>query len=193
MMRSSIQNPKKLRRLLLLLIFLSMGGIIFLFMGDRFFGNDSGDKKSVTPKASLALDKIEQTSTRDGVKQWTLTAKSAKYFREDRKAVFDELSVTFFLEKGEEAHLSAREGILDTETNDMTARGKVTVTRDTNEIATETLHYNHDERIFHSDVAVTITADSMVVTASSMNHNLNTGKTLLQGDVKGLFDEMFEF
>ena len=51
----------------------------------------------------LALKKIDYTETRDGVRRWNLTADSAEYNVKSGTTVVQNVSMTFYDEKGLEA------------------------------------------------------------------------------------------
>lgn len=182
-------NPKRLKRVLFLLTAVAIGIVISVFILHRAERKVGGEKKAHGPAgASLSIDKVNQTATKDGVKQWSLTAANARYFQGEKKAVFTDLAVTFFLKEGKTALLEAKEGVLNTATNDMIARGSVVVSRDGYEITTEKLQYHHNQRIFLSTVTVTVKGDAMEISADGMTYNLDSNHTRMDGNVKGTFN-----
>ncbi len=193
-MRGSLgANPKRLKRVLLLLTTVAIGIVIAVFILHRSERKVGGQRKAEAPAgASLSIDRVNQTATKDGVKQWSLTAANARYFQGEKKAVFTDLAVTFFLKEGKTALLEAREGVLNTATNDMIAKGSVVVSRDGYEITTEKLQYRHNQRIFLSNVAVTVKGDAMEISADGMTYNLDSNRTRMDGNVKGTFNERLD-
>ena len=187
------RSPMRLKRALILATALGVAVVIAVFALQRGSRKAAGVRKAEDAAgASLSIDKVNQTATKDGVKQWSLTAANARYYQGEKRAVFTDLKVTFFLESGKEAVLTAREGTVNTTTNDMEARGQVVVIREGDRLTTEKLQYQHDQRIFLTTVPVTLLSDSARVVADGMTYHLDTNATRLDGNVEGTFNEQFE-
>ncbi len=72
------------------------------------------------------------------------------------------------------------------ETNDIKATGDVEVVNGAYVLKSEELHYNDSDRVVSSLVPVKITNDESVLTADKMTSNLDSGVTILEGNVKGV-------
>ena len=96
------------------------------------------------------LENVQQTSLRDGLQEWTLNATSATLFETEKKAVIDEPVLTFYTKEKDNIHLTAREGILKTDTSDIEVTGNVVVKNSLYQMKTQQLLYRHDTRIIHS-------------------------------------------
>jgi lipopolysaccharide export system protein LptC len=184
------KNSNPLKLFLLSVIFITLCSIIAVFVKYRHFP----DKKDnlvvhIKNKANISLGKIHQTATRNGITEWSLDAASVDYTAKKNRAIFQDLYVTFYLKNNTEIYLTANQGILKTDSNDIEVFGNVVVKNENYSLKTETLHYQHNERIIYSKVPVVITGNSMDLVADSMSLNLNTNKTLLQGQVAGTIRE----
>jgi lipopolysaccharide export system protein LptC len=174
---------------------LILGGLIviiaaFFFAADRDKPEQPEKISSLLQEGtSLSVDNVHQTATRDGIKEWTLNAASARYMTEKNQAVFQEISVTFFLKGEKEIYLTANQGILKTDSNNIEVRGNVVVENSNYRLKTESLYYEHGKRMFSSKVPVEMTGPAFHMTADSASFDLNSNQTVFQGNVKGVLSE----
>ena len=184
------QNPRKLKFFLISIIIILLGIIIAVFSTYRNILDETAGLKSVIHSAAkMSLGKLHHTATRDGVIEWSLDASSARLLDEKKQLILDDLSVVFYMKDGKKAYLTAEKGFLHTESNDIEVAGNVVVKNDNYVLKTEKLNYEHTRRILFSNVSVEISSDSEKLTADSISFDLNTKKTMLEGNVKGIFSE----
>ncbi len=183
---------KKLKVFLISLIFLTFGVIIIAFLQYRHILEKNDPPVSIEQsQANISIGKAHQTATRNGRKEWSLEAASADYMNENNQAIFKDLSVTFYLKNETKVYITANQGILKTDSNDMEIYGNVVVKNEDYKLICENLHYKHDNRIIFSKVPVNITGNSFELVADSMSLNLNTNKAFFEGKVKGIFSGLF--
>ena len=183
---------KKLKFFLISLIFLTFGVVLIVFLQYRHVLEKNDSPVSIgQSKANISIGKAHQTATRDGRKEWSLDAASADYMDKNSQAIFKDLAVTFYLKDETKVYITANQGILKTDSNDMEIYGDVVVKNKDYKLRCENLYYKHDERIIFSKVPVNITGDSFELVADSMSLNLNTNKALFEGKVKGIFSDQF--
>jgi lipopolysaccharide export system protein LptC len=183
-------NPKKIKLFLLSVILITFGIIISIFVSHRrAYDKENYIVSDVQKKANISIGKVHQTATRDGFKEWNLDASSVEYIDKNSRAIFQDLSVTFYLKDKSKVYLTADQGILETDSNDIEVLGNVVVKNEYYSLKTENLHYKHNGRIIFSKVPVEIIGNSFDFIADSMSMNLITNKTLLQGRVKGTLNE----
>ena len=176
---------KKLSAFLLIVILLSIGTVVAVFIGYRKVSNAPEMLlSSIKDGANLSLGKIRQTATRDGKKEWSLEADSAHYMENENKAVLKDLLITYFLEDNSEVYLNADQGILNTDTNDIEFSGNVVVRNEDYRLTTEKLSYEHERRFIFTDDPVHISGDTADVTSNSATYDLKTNKIVLTGNVK---------
>ncbi len=175
---------KKLSIILLIVILLSVGTVIAVFMGYRQISEAPEMLlSSIKDGANLSLGKIRQTATRDGKKEWSLEANSAHYIENENKAVLKELSITYFLNDERRVYLNADHGILDTNTNDIEFSGNVVVKNEDYQLRTERLNYRHEQRLIFSDDPVQISGEAANLKGDTLRYDLNAGKVVLTGNV----------
>ena len=183
-------NAKKLKIFLLFVIFALSGAILAAFLSSRLASETQETLMSAAKnKASLSINNVHQTATQDGIKQWSVDAGSVSLIQGGQEAVFSDLSVTFFLENNEEVYLTAEQGIMTMDTNDMEAAGNVVVTNKNYKLKTGKLHYAHNQRIIYTDSRVSISGVSLHFTAESMKVDLNTNRIQLDGNIEGTISE----
>ncbi len=184
---------KKLSIILLILILLSCGTVIAVFMGYRQV-SEAPEKllSSIKDGANLSLGKIRQTATRDGKKEWSLEANSAHYIENENKAVLKELSITYFLNDERRIYLNADDGILDTNTNDIEFSGNVVVKNEDYQLRTERLNYRHEQRLIFTDDPVQISGEAANLKGDTLRYDLNAGKVVLTGNVAAALNPGFE-
>jgi LPS export ABC transporter protein LptC len=190
-------RKKTNRRKMVVLMGLSLALAIFLIILAGSIGyrhklpknTDQGVVSNIAEKASVAIGKVHQTSTRNGVTEWRLDAASMNYFAENKQSLLKDLAVTFYLKDNSEVYLTADKGILKTASKDMQVSGNVVVQHGIYRLETKKLYYNHSKRVITARLPVKITGGSIDVSADSMSLDLNTKLTVLQGNVKGILRE----
>jgi len=181
-------HQKKLNFFLISIIVLTFGIVVIVFFQYRHILEKNDTLVSIVDnKSNVSIGRAHQTATRDGRKEWSLDAASADYMDKNNQAVFKDLSLTFFLKDNTEVYLTANQGILKTDSNDIEINGNVVVTNTSYKLRCENLYYAHKKRIIFSKVPVNIIGDSFELVADSMSLNLNTNRTLFEGKVKGTF------
>ena len=191
-MATEYKKPKKLKIFLLVTIFITLGGVIWIYI---VFQQDStvseSIPESVEPDATLSIGKIHHTATRKGKKEWSLEADSANYLGKTSQMVLKNLMVTFFMEDASEITLAADKGILNTDSNDIEVSGNVVVISKDYKLLTERLNYANDKRVLYSKAPVTISGPTVDLAADTLSYDLNTQKVTLEGSVETTLNNDF--
>ncbi|MDY6790780.1 MAG: LPS export ABC transporter periplasmic protein LptC [Thermodesulfobacteriota bacterium] len=186
------KNPKKLKIFLLAFMVIALTAVIAVFISERhLLENPETLISSLPVDANLSIGKIHQTSTKNGVKEFTLDAASAYYTATKKEVVLTDLSVTFFLKNEQEVFLTANKGILQTDSKNIEITGNVMVKNKSSRLFTEQLQYKHSGRQLLSKAPVKIVGDAYQLKADRMSFDLNTNQTVLEGRVEGAFSENF--
>ena len=172
-------------------MFLVFGVVLTIFIGYRTFSNPEEMLLSslVQDDATIAIGGVHQTSTKDGIKEWRLDAVSAQFIEKKRQAVFDQLSVTFFMENDTSVTLSADKGYLNTDTRDIRMGGDVIANNGEYKILTENLDYEHKRRVLVAKNPVQIIGSAFRLNADSASYDLTSQRTTFDGNVKGTLFE----
>jgi hypothetical protein len=108
----------KLKIVLYCLIGLMVAGIGYGLISYNSIREEPKALLSVLPKnTDVSLNHIHHVATRDGIKEWTLDAKSARYQKADNKTMFKDIFATFFLKHGKILYLNSFDGVLLTDTS----------------------------------------------------------------------------
>ena len=115
-----MQN-RKTKIVLILLILIVAGILVSVFVDyrkvlDKVDVSFSPESTGVT----LSMKRLQQTATRDGIKEWSLDAGSAQFIDGRKQAILKNLSVTFYPKEGEPVFVTADEGILKIDSNNAT-------------------------------------------------------------------------
>jgi LPS export ABC transporter protein LptC len=184
-------NHKKLKLILLLVILVGLGVTLVVFTSHRrILGKDKNIVSNIKNNANISIGKAHQTATRNGIKEWNLDAASVNYMVKKNQAIFQDLSITFYLKNKTEVYLTANKGILKIDSNDMEVFGNVVVKNSTYRLKTENLFYRHNQRIILSKVPVQVFGNAFNLVADSMSLNLNTNKLMFEGKVQGTLHEI---
>ncbi len=194
MSRGRSGNNRKLKLFLIAVIGLSLAGVIAIFAGYRQLTSDPGAMLSaLEDRANIAIGTVRQTATKDGRTQWRLNAQSARYINAEKKAILEKPAVFFYLQDQTDISLTAQQGVLKTDSNDIRVQGEIVMKGQGYELTTETLWYAHGQRRLHTDTPVAITGKGFKLAADSMSVNLDTRQTLFKGNVRGSFGELLRF
>jgi len=139
--------------------------------------------------ATLTLDKMRHTSSRQGVDEWSVEAETVNMYNTENRAVFLMLTARYFEKSGAVTTLTADKGVLDTQTRDMEVSGNVVVTRGEITITSDTLSYNKTSQVIISTTPVVITDSISRLTGDAMFLDLTGGRMTLDGNVHGTLRE----
>lgn len=169
---------------------ITTGIIAGIFIKNRYLNQDPVKLlTSLHQNASLAIGNVHQVSTRDGIREWILDAKSAHVVDESKQLMLEDVTVTYFLKTGKEVQLTASRGILKTETKDIEVTGQVVLTYTDYTLETEQMNYDHGRRILFSTTPVKIMGSTVDLTADTMKYDLTADQTWFQRNVEVLLRE----
>jgi len=119
---------KKVKRFLLSFIgILLITGLSFLFLNRQKEGNKERILNNKI-EADVVIEQFHLSQTEKGKIKWELKAESAELYRGEKRAVLKKIELRFRETEGNVAGdtiiLKGEEGILNTETKDITLRGK---------------------------------------------------------------------
>jgi LPS export ABC transporter protein LptC len=161
-----------------------------IFIKNRYLSQDPVKLiTSIQQNASLAIGNVHQVSTRDGIKEWILDARSAHVIDESKQLMLEDVTVVYFMKNGKEVRLTANRGMLKTETKDIEVTGQVVLTYSNYTLETEQMNYDHGRRILFSSTPVKIIGDTINLTADSMKYDLAANQTWFQRNVEVLLRE----
>ena len=191
-MAAKYKKPTKIKVFLLAMIFVTLGGVIGIYIGFKPETNVAESvPQSVEPDSTLSIGKIHQTATRNGKKEWSLEADSANYIEKNNQMILKDLKVVFFLKDNSEIHLKADQGILEVDSNDIEVSGHVVLKNKEYNLVTEKLAYAHDRRLLYSRAPATISGSSVQVQADSMTFDLDSKELTMEGSVETTIDKDF--
>ncbi|MFK5954650.1 MAG: LPS export ABC transporter periplasmic protein LptC [Desulfobacterium sp.] len=189
-MKSGLRGRNRLLFTLAIIMGCVVAALFSLYLVNRITSKDPVIKNiGIDSKTLIALGAMRQTSTRNGIKEWTLDATSARILKEEHLAILEDVSAHFFLTNGGEIHLTSRSGSIDTETQDMTFSDTVVVRHQDRRLETDRLQYEKKRHIIYSTTPVVLTTPQARLTADQLTVNLNAHVVHLKGNFEGSFSE----
>ncbi len=193
-MASVYKKPTLIKIILAATIVIILGTVIAIYIisqSDPYVMEPVAE--SAEPEATLLVNKIHQTATRDGKKEWSLEASSGHFIDKTRQLILKDVKVTFFLKDKSEILLLADQGILETDSSNIEVTGNVVLDNKEYKLLTEKLSYDHNQRLLYSKTPVTISGASAKLAAESLRFDIDTKKLTLEGRVATQIDEDFAF
>ena len=143
-----------------------------------------------TPAATetMVVERIHQSSTKDGRTEWNLDAASAQYLLAEKKMLLRDLFVTFFTKDGQKVYVTALHGSVRTDSHDMEAHDNVVVYNDLYHMNADRMTYAEESRVITCDTPVKITSQAGEILADSLSMNLNTNRLVMKGHVHGTLE-----
>ncbi len=179
------RKSKKLKYVVLSIVLIAVGIVIVVYMGYRRLSEAPElILSTLQDGADMSIGRIHQTATRDGKREWSLEAASAHYMEDEKQVILRELSVTFYLDDGDEVYLTAQRGVLNTGSNDIEVSGNIIIKKDTYQMTTEKLNYENKRRLIFTHSPVLLTGEDARVSADSASVDLNTKTVILKGNVE---------
>ncbi|MDJ0986797.1 MAG: LPS export ABC transporter periplasmic protein LptC [Desulfobacterales bacterium] len=191
-MASVYKKPTLIKIILAATIVIILGTVIAIYIisqSDPYVMEPVAE--SAEPEATLSVNKIHQTATRDGKKEWSLEASSGHFIDKTRQLILKDVKVTFFLKDKSEILLLADQGILETDSSNIEVTGNVVLDNKEYKLLTEKLSYDHNQRLLYSKTPVTISGASAKLAAESLRFDIDTKKLTLEGRVATQIDEDF--
>ncbi len=144
---------------------------------------------SLPANADLSLQDIQYTETSEGVRRWTLTAKSGAYEAGQGKSAVQDMRLEFFDKQGQEQMvLTADQGVWLSETGEIEAQGNVVAkTTEGYTLYTEQLAYSSETDQITTHQAVRVKKDSIDLFAHGMRYELKDRRLTLNSQVRVLF------
>jgi len=184
---------KKLRAILIVVMIAILGGVTAVFLTYRTPApTHVAPMPSADTQADVSIGKIHHVSTREGVMQWSLDAKSAKVVDKGKKVILEDVEVTFFLKDGQKAYLTANEGYLRASTSDIDVTGNVVLRYQTYKLETDLLKYRHKKRVVFTQEPVLISDDLSQLMADSLVFDLDSNTTNFKGNIEGFLSGKFK-
>jgi LPS export ABC transporter protein LptC len=139
--------------------------------------------------ATLSIQNFRHTATQDGQRKWSIEASSANLYAKDDIAKLSDISATFFLNKDKTIQLTADNGVLHVDTNNLSISGHIVIKFSDYVLTTEHLNYVHKSHIINSATPVEITGNTMMLKANALSYDLDTDIIKCSGGVTGAFKQ----
>ena len=188
-----MKNPKLIRNLMLSVSLVALLATVGLFFTYRqVTSNPEAILNLVQKGADMQLSKIRQTASKNGIKEWRLEAESATLNEQEKVMLLANPDVEFFMEDGDNLHLTADQGTIHTDSSRMNISGRVSANTSLYNLQTETLDYDPQARTLIAQKQVNISGQSFTLQADSMAMDIATSITRFEGGVQGVISDDFQ-
>ena len=189
-----MKHRRLIQRVLIAVVILTLSGTAIVFIGyRRITRNPDVMLDLVKKKADMQLSKIHQTAMKNGIREWRLDADSATLEEKEKTMLLDNPDVEFFMDDGDNVHLTADRGTIFTDSSRIQVAGRVSASTNLYRFQTEALGYDPASRELRSETQVTLSGRSFTLRADTMTMNLDTHIARFEGDVKGIISEDLQF
>ena len=188
-----MKSGKLVQRVLIAVAAVSFIAVAAIFIGYRQFTQKPEQVIDLVHKAAeMHLDKVRQTASKNGIKEWQLEAASATLLDGKTRVVLEAPDVAFFMSDGDNVHLTAKRGNIFTDSSRMTVAGDVVASTRQYRFSSDALEYDPASRELRSDTPVTLTGKTFSLKADHMAMNLDTRVTRFEGGVQGTISDAFQ-
>jgi LPS export ABC transporter protein LptC len=188
--RQKHHGSRRLKAALILVIIILAGIVAAVFTNYRYGVQQAGepDRPGETD-ATFSITRFEHTAMKNGKKEWTIKADTARLFSGTQKALLTNVETVFFMEGGEPVKMQADYGEVDLASKNIRAWENVVVTHPQYTLTTETLNYTYDTRIMVIDAPLEITGEKILFTADSARYEMDRNTVTFEGNIESWFDE----
>ncbi|MFC1896110.1 LPS export ABC transporter periplasmic protein LptC [Thermodesulfobacteriota bacterium] len=191
-MTSSGVSARKKKPYLFLGIAVIVGAVAAVLMIWKGTGPSSvADLLAIPSGSDLALRGLHHVASRNGATEWELDAATASFDQEKHETVLRNISARFLAQDGSSVYVTAQSGSFDTQSNDMTLEGTVTIHTEDYALKTETLQYFHTLRTIVAPKPVEMQSSFIVVSGDTLTYDLNANRAQLKGHVEGTVEVGF--
>jgi LPS export ABC transporter protein LptC len=184
-----VRRKRKIKLALTLLLGVSLGAVFWYFFLFRQGAPPALPLPQAATKAVMALSKVRQTATKDGILQWKLEADTAEMEANTGRMILQSPEVDFFLKDGRQVHLTAQVGTLFTHNNNIEVQGNVHLQSDRYTLVTEDMAYSDEHHLITTTTEVQISGKAIQLHAAAMTYDLRTNEARFTGPVKGILRE----
>ncbi|BBO66539.1 hypothetical protein DSCA_04690 [Desulfosarcina alkanivorans] len=189
-----MRHRRLIKRALLSIVVLTLVAVAIVFIGyRRITRNPDLLLDRVKKEADMQLSKIHQTAMKNGIREWRLDAESATLVEKEKTMLLAGPDVEFFMEDGDNVHLTADRGTIHTDSSRIQVTGAVSASTSRYRFRSQTLDYDPESRDLRSETPVTLSGESFTLRADTMVMNLDTSVTRFEGGVEGTISEDLQF
>ncbi|MCX8044295.1 MAG: LPS export ABC transporter periplasmic protein LptC [Desulfobacterota bacterium] len=146
----------------------------------------SDHKSQMHQTAAVSLKEVAySTVNKENFKEWDLQARTAQYYKNEKRVVLEDVVVNLYRPDGSVYHLRGEKGEYNTETKDIAMSGSIYGNLpDNTTVQAESFYYDNAHRIIKTDSLVRIQRNGLRLEGVGMIVELDKEKLTLLGKVK---------
>jgi len=166
------------RIILIVVIFTVVGGIVFVLTSYRYLSKpEKMNLTKITSTVDIGLQEVHHVAVKNGKKQWELQSETVQ--RISGESFFSPLTLTFFPNNSEPIKLFSKKGCVSDNKN-IEITDHITIKQSPWTISCEEVFYSYTDHSITAKKDISLTGPEMVLSANSVNYNLNTGSLIIQ-------------
>ena len=186
-------RSRRIKALLIATIFVIAALMTAVFINYRQSMQDVAQpERPAETGASLSISRFEHTAMKNGNKEWTMQADTARFFAETRQVELKDIDAVFFTENDETINMTAAHGEMDLNSKNIRAWEDVIVYHPRYTLKTESLRYTYDSRIMIIDAPLEITGEAVRLTADAGRYEMDTETITFEGNIESRIGSTFD-
>ena len=181
-------------------MFMSIGIIIGILATTMMLAHLRQPSQTVAPitppspaQTDTSMNRLFQVSTKEGRTEWKLEAASAEMDKTKKIAKLKDVSIIFYPKSGSEISLTASRGVIHTDSKDIEESGNDVIVNQNYRMITEKLEYTNKNRTLISSTRLAISDKFSSLKAARMVYYIAKNKSVLKGNVMGIFSDQINF
>lgn len=185
-----MNRQRLIKRMLMASAALLLAATVVVFIGYRRTTQDPDALLALIQKeADMQLSHIRQTAMKNGIREWRMEAESATLLEKEKSMLLGRPVVEFFMQDGDNVHLTADQGHVTTDSSHIAVSGRVSAETSRYRLQTERLNYDPEKRELIADSPVTVSGEAFTLSADTMTIDLESNITRFEGGVEGIISE----
>lgn len=161
-------------------IYLTMGCLLLALAVGLKVWSEKGERQpaaAVGDDANLSISNLDYSEVREGRICWSVRAEAARYYKDKKEALLDQVQAVFFLEDGGRVEVEGDEGLLHKESKDMELWGRVCVRYgDDYRLTTDRLFYDNQQELIHTPEPVALQGQGLTLEGRGMSIEVAAGR-----------------
>jgi LPS export ABC transporter protein LptC len=177
-------------KVIILLSIVLIGGIVLVSLWANLRERKASEASEKLPKifnsgADMRLEKVRFVEDKHGQKTWELEANSVQQYQEQNIMVLEDVKVAFYAKEGRTLFLKGKQGKVYQDSKNVELTGGVVLTSsDGYQLKTQSVSYQHAEKILSTPDPVEIEGEQLRITGKGMLVNTETKTFKILSQVK---------
>ena len=144
-----------------------------------------------SPQEDLSIKGLDYVQTKDGIREWRLTAGSAHFSKEHNQTRLENVRFTYFTKDQKQVVVTGKEGFFNTKSLDVNLCGNVNIKSDEGyEFEAPSVKYVAKAKEIQSADQVMFRGNQIQITGKGMRVFINQGKVVIMKNVQATISKV---